>query len=171
MQSETMIPDRELTRALQVCMTSNTCLLCKFQVADHVFVYYTYGCWELELHFHLTSHSRCPWASPLRGSWWRTPSPRRSSPATPSPSTRWASRFCHPCYRTLSQLRSRITNTQSFAGLHLAVPPSEDPAGKCQGWRGGAGEERDQEEGELLPLVTKMKSKGRLLFSSKNSDP
>ena len=96
MQSETMIPDRELTRALQVCLTSITCLLRKFQVADHVFVYYTNGSWELELHFHLTSHSRCPWASPLRGSWWRTPSPRRSSPATPSPSTRWASRFCPP---------------------------------------------------------------------------
>ena len=67
-------------------------MLMQIQVADPVFI----DCAKMtvenyvEFLFHLTSHSRCPWASPLRGSWWRTRSPRRSSPATPSPSMRWA---------------------------------------------------------------------------------
>ena len=39
--------------------------------------------------------------------------------------------------------------TQNFAGVHLAVPQSEDPAGKRQGGRGGAREERDEKEGRL----------------------
>ena len=129
------------------------------QVADPVFLDYVNDRGELEFHFHLTSSQPLSVGKSSQRILVKNPKSKEIEPSHTFSINEVSLTFLPPCKRTtnlctLSQLRSRITNTQSFAGVHLAVPPSEDPAGKCQGWRGGAGEERDQEEGELLPLMT-----------------